>query len=162
MENQIPNPQIIDNVYKNKEPQSVLNLKKMILNDHIKLEDDNAASNHALSPLTPKEGKRRRQGLWFRNLPGKDEEKDKNLSEVNKDDNSEVEDKNKSSENCINKIINKLKKYEASEIGCIVMLIVIGVSLCFYDIKLLLMSRKYKNLYLIMYAIFIFYYFFDF
>ena len=161
MENQIPNPQIIDNVYKNKEPKSVLNLKKMILNDHIKLEDDNVASNHALSPLTPKEGKRRRQGLWFRNLPGKDEEKDKNLSEDNKDDNSEVEEKNKSSESCINKIINKLKKYEASEIGCIVMLIVIGVSLCFYDIKLLLMSRKYRNVYLIIYAIFIFYYFFD-
>ncbi len=162
MENQIPNPQIIDNIYKNKEPKSGLNLKEKILNDHIKLEDDNAASNHALSPLTPKEGKKRRQGLWFRNLPGKDEEKDKNLSEDNKDDNSEVEEKNKSSENCINKIINKLKKYEASEIGCIVMLIVIGFSLCFYDIKLLLIPRKYRNVYLIIYDIFIFYYFFDF
>ena len=51
MDNQIPKPEIIDEVYKNKVPnKTITNLKEMILNDHIRIEDDNAASNHALSP----------------------------------------------------------------------------------------------------------------
>ena len=163
MENQIPNPEVIEDIYKNKVgSKSISNIKEMILNDHLKIEDDNAASNHALSPFSPREGKKRRQGLWFRNLPGKDDDKkEKNLSEI-KDDNIDEEENIKIEENYFIKFINILKNYEASEIGCIVMLIVIGVSLCFYDIKLLLIPRKYRNIYCIIYYIFIFYYFFDF
>ena len=163
MENQIPNPEVIEDIYKNKVgSKSISNMKEMILNDHLKIEDDNAASNYALSPISPREGKKRRQGLWFRNLPGKDDDKkEKNLSEI-KDDNTNEEDNVKIEENYFIKFINILKNYEASEIGCIVMLIVIGVSLCFYDIKLLLIPRKYRNIYCIIYYIFILYYFFDF
>ena len=163
MENQIPNPEVIEDIYKNKVgSKPISNIKEMILNDHLKIEDDNAASNHALSPFSPREGKKRRQGLWFRNLPGKDDDKkEKNLSEI-KDDNIDEEENIKIEENYFIKFINILKNYEASEIGCIVMLIVIGVSLCFYDIKLLLIPRKYRNIYCIIYYIFIFYYFFDF
>ena len=79
MDNQIPKPEIIDEVYKNKVPnKTIANLKDMILNDHLRIEDDNAASNHALSPslYSPKEVKKRRQGLWFKNIVGKDEDKE--------------------------------------------------------------------------------------
>ena len=122
MDNQIPKPEIIDEVYKNKVPnKTIANWKDMILNDHIRIEDDNAASNHALSPslYSPKEVKKRRQGLWFKNIVGKDEDKEpKNNSSQELKNTNLSEDKQ--SDNCFIKFIHKIIKYESSETGCIV------------------------------------------
>ena len=108
--NEIPNPEIIEDVYKNKVPsKSISNLKDMILNDHLRIEDDNAASNHALSPSVyyTKEGKRRRQGLYIIEKNKEKEQKDNSSQELK---NSNITEEKKE-ENCFVKIINEIIKY---------------------------------------------------
>ena len=159
--NEIPNPEIIEDVYKNKVPsKSISNLKDMILNDHLRIEDDNAASNHALSPSVyyTKEGKRRRQGLYIIEKNKEKEQKENSSQELK---NSNITEEKKE-ENCFVKIINEIIKYESSETGCIIMLVVIVISLCFYDFKILFFPRKYRKIYLGIYSVFMLYYFFDF
>ena len=161
MNNEIPNLQILENIYKdNLQNQSMTNLKMNMENENNKNEDD--ISNNAVSPyiLSPKGEKKRRQGVWLNNVFNKDEEKDEKpiitpifTKELNK--------KSKIQFLIIIKIIENIKNYVNSQFGIIVMLSVISISIFFNDLRYIFLPREYKKYYLIFYLFISCYYLFD-
>ena len=148
MENHIPNPELIESIYKdNIQNQSTSNLKGNLINEQIKNDED--ISNHVLSPsiLSPKGDKKRRQGLWLNNVFVKEEEKEqKTISSPQV--NSDLNKSDKNSNLFYFNIIEKIKKYENSQTGIIIMLSVIVISLFFYDIRIIILPKKIRKFYL--------------
>ena len=158
MENHIPNPELIESIYKdNIQNQSTANLKGNLINEQIKNDED--ISNHVLSPsiLSPKGDKKRRQGLWLNNVFAKEEEKEQKTNSTPQV-NSDLNKSDKTSNSFFFNILEKIKKYENSQTGIIIMLTVIAISLFFYDIRIICLPKKIRKFYLYFYyAIFIYY-----
>ncbi len=161
MNNEIPNLQILENIYKdNLQNQSMTNLKMNMENENNKNEDD--ISNNAVSPyiLSPKGEKKRRQGVWLNNVFNKDEEKEEKQITTPKLSN-EININDKKQCLILIKIIEKISNYINSQVGIIVMLNIISISIFFNDFRYIFLSRLYKKYYLLFYLLITFYYLFD-
>ena len=149
MDNEIPNLEILENIYKdNLQNQSMTNLKANIENENIKNEDD--ISNQVISPyiLSPKGEKKRRRGVSLNNLFMQEKEKEKEEKKIISPILSNELNKN-TTKKCliINKIIEKISNYINSQIGIIVMLNIISISIFFNDFRFIFLPRQYKNQY---------------
>ena len=163
MDNEIPNLEILENIYKdNLQNQSMTNLKANIENENIKNEDD--ISNQVISPyiLSPKGEKKRRRGVSLNNLFMQEKEKEKEEKKIISPILSNELNKN-TTKKCliINKIIEKISNYINSQIGIIVMLNIISISIFFNDFRFIFLPRKYKNQYFFFYLFIMMYYLFD-
>ncbi len=161
MDNEIPNLEIIENIYKdNLQNQSMTNLKANMENENNKNEDD--ISNQVISPynLSPKGEKKRRQGVWLNNVFNKDEEKEEKQITTPKLSN-EININDKKQCLILIKIIEKISNYINSQVGIIVMLNIISISIFFNDFRYIFLSRLYKKYYLLFYLLITFYYLFD-
>ena len=154
MEKEIQEQGIMDSFFKDyNQNQSMTNLKGTN-NEIIKNYEEISNNNISPSILSPKGEKKRRQGLWLNNFFTKEEEKkeENTTPQVTIDD----ESKKKKAKIILIQVIEVIKKFENSQIGIIIMLIIICFSIVYYDIKFLcipLFLRKYfRCLYYIIFS----------
>ena len=155
MEKEIQEQGIMDSFFKDyNQNQSMTNLKGTN-NEIIKNYEEISNNNISPSILSPKGEKKRRQGLWLNNFFTKEEEKkeENTTPQVTIDDESK---KKKKAKIILIQVIEVIKKFENSQIGIIIMLIIICFSIVYYDIKFLcipLFLRKYfRCLYYIIFS----------
>ena len=154
--NNIEKKEIIENIYKDKITERIEN-KEISLIEENKKENENDKSQSSI--VSPGEQKKRRQGLWFGNLFPKDKENNSNKNdneERNTNNNAESE-KSQIKQNCFFNVRNKIKEYETSKTGCIIMLIIVFITLIYYDFKIIFIPNKYRFFYRIFYGLIIFY-----
>ena len=119
------------------------------------------SSNNGSPILSPKEGKKRRIGIWFQenNILNKDDKENNNqFADTSPNLINEEKDKNKDNKSIL---LTKLKNFEYSLKGYFIMICVIFISIFFYDIKMICFNEKYHYIYNIFYIITIIYYLFD-
>ena len=145
------------NVLKNLKNINLLNLQELE-----QIQSSQVQSSNNDSPInSPKEGKKRRIGIWFQEnkLLNNDNEK-------NNDNNSNIMSNNEEEKNLItkkeNKFLSELKQFEFSLKGYFIMICVVFITIFFYDIKMICLNEKYKFFYNIIYILAVIYYFFDF
>ena len=161
--NNIEKKEIIENIYKDKITERIEN-KEISLIEENKKENENENDKSQSSIVSPGEQKKRRQGLWFGNLFPKEKNEYKEENNSNKNDNEErntnnnaESEKSQIKQNCFFNLRNKIKEYETSKTGCIIMLIIVFITLIYYDFKIIFIPNKYRLFYRIFYGLIIFY-----
>ena len=180
-ENDIQKNNIINDMYKDKltkreknnlniEPNNnnanqLINLKNLNLLSLQEIDHGQSSqfqsSNNGSPILSPKEGKKRRIGIWFQEnniLNKEDKENNNQFADTSPNLINDEKEKNKSTKS---NIINKLMQFENSLKGYFIMICVIFVSIFFYDIKMICLNEKYHYFYNIFYVITIIYYLID-
>ena len=155
--NNIEKKEIIENIYKDKITERIEN-KEISLIEENKKENENDKSQSSI--VSPGEQKKRRQGLWFGNLFPKDKEENnsnKNDNEERNTNNNAESEKSQIKQNYFFNVRNKIKEYETSKTGCIIMLIIVFITLIYYDFKIIFIPNKYRFFYRIFYGLIIFY-----
>ncbi len=161
MKNQLQDLEIMNNIYKeNNQNQSIAELKAS-LNNNIINEEENI-NNTIMTPsgLTPSGDKKRRQGLWVNNFFTKEEVKEESISSPQLI--KIVQTNPIKAITIFLKVIEAIKNFENSQTGIIIMLIVICISIFFYDIKTFCLPAHLKNILNLVYFIIFIYSFFDF
>ena len=146
---------ILNNIYKDKPTERINEIKIPIMN----LNKENENKNEIDNDNSQSDQKKRRQGLWFENIIQKEKQENKVETlqyNLNEDKIEEVK------ENNCSKLINKIKDFEISKTGCIIMLIIVLLSLFYYDFKILFFPKSLKIVYRIFYGILIIYSYIDF
>ena len=156
-ENDIQKNNIINDMYKDKltkrennnlnvEPNNnnanqLINLKNLNLLSLQEIDHGQSSqfqsSNNGSPILSPKEGKKRRIGIWFQEnniLNKEDKENNNQFADTSLNLINDEKEKNKSTKS---NIINKLMQFENSLKGYFIMICVIFVSIFFYDIKMI-------------------------
>ena len=142
--------------------KNLKNINLLNLQELEQIQSSQVQSSNNDSPInSPKEGKKRRIGIWFQEnkLLNNDNEK-------NNDNNSNIMSNNEEEKNLItkkeNKFLSELKQFEFSLKGYFIMICVVFITIFFYDIKMICLNEKYKFFYNIIYILAVIYYFFDF
>ncbi len=161
MEKEIQEQGIMDSFFKDyNQNQSMTNLKGT--NNEIN-KNYEEISNNNISPsiLSPKGEKKRRQGLWLNNFFTKEPENKEEIitPQIIIDDESKQKKKAKI---ILIKVIEVIKKFENSQIGIIIMLIIICFSIVYYDIKFLCIPNFLRKYFRYLYYIIFSYSSFDF
>ena len=161
MEEEIPKQEIIENIFKDKTtdrknlisitPKNCLDLKKIKDNNKLGIEID------AMNNREGDTNKKRRQGLWFnKNLIEKEEEKEETPAQIIQEEIKE-EIKVERKRDIIFKFYNVLEDFIASQTGCIIMLIIVFITLCYYDLRMIFIPAKLNAFYRVFYFILIIY-----
>jgi hypothetical protein len=164
MEIEIPKSEVIDKIFKDKTTDRknlITGTQKNNVNIENKKNENIQNNDNDLSPINASNKDRfekRRQGLWLNkiNLMQKENEKEETPSPIIQEEIKE-EVKVKRKRDKIIKAYNFLTEFVSSQIGCFIMLIIILFILCYYDLKMIVFSNKYKYLYYGCYVIFLFY-----
>ena len=164
MELEIPKAEIIENIYKDK-PPNINNWKSKHLNIRKSVNDykENDLISKSGSNSSNKD-KKRRQGFYVTNVfKKKEEEKEDNSNNLSQDDISKEEIKVKQKKkNILSIISNIFSAYISFQTSYIIALINVFLSLCYYDLRLLLIPAKYKQISRTVYYFLLFYISFDF
>ena len=164
MELEIPKAEIIENIYKDK-PPNINNWKSKHLNIRKSVNDykENELISKSASNSSNKD-KKRRQGFYVTNIfKKKEEEKEDNSNNLSQDDISKEEIKVKQKKkNILSIISNIFSAYISFQTSYIIALINVFLSLCYYDLRLLLIPAKYKQISRTVYYFLLFYISFDF
>ena len=168
MEEEIPKQEIIENIFKDKTtdrknlisitPKNCLDLKKITDNNKLGIEID-AMNNYSVngSNRDGEQNKKRRQGLWFnKNLIEKEEEKEETPAQIIQEEIKE-EIKVERKRDIIFKFYNVLEDFIASQTGCIIMLIIVFITLCYYDLRMIFIPAKLNAFYRVFYFVLIIY-----
>ena len=164
MEIEIPKSEVIDKIFKDKTTDRknlITGTQKNNVNIENKKNENIQNNDNDLSPINASNKDRfekRRQGLWLNkiNLMQKENEKEETPSPIIQEEIKE-EVKVKRKRDKIIKAYNFLTEFVSSQIGCFIMLIIILFILCYYDLKMIVFSNKYKYLYNGCYVIFLIY-----
>ncbi len=159
--NNIEKKEIIGNIYKDKITERIENKEISLIEENKKENEDDKSHS---SVVSPGEQKKRRQGLWFGNLFPKENNENKEENNSNKNENEErntnnnaESEKSQIKQNCFFNVRNKIKEYETSKTGCIIMLIIVFITLIYYDFKIIFIPNKYRLFYRIFYGLIIFF-----
>ena len=162
MEVTIPNPEIIQKIYKDKTIDRnnliVSTPKNLLNNSNIQNENLNIEIPVSKNSSNKDIGKKRRIGLYVGNnnlFSKEEEEKEPPQSNIQEEIKPEIPIKRKRDK--IFKLYNVIIDFIESQTGCIIMLIVILITLCYYDLAIICIPAKYKNIYRVFYCILIFY-----
>ncbi len=160
MELEIPKSEIINNIFKDKttdrknlittNPKNKINIEKKKNENNQNNEIDLSQKN-----LNNKElYKKRRQGLWLNNINLFQKEEEKVETPIPIIQEEVKEEKIKRKRDNIIKAYNVLSEFIYSQIGCFIMLFIVFFILCYYDLKMIFFSNKYKYFYNGCYIIF--------
>ena len=162
MEVTIPNPEIIQKIYKDKTIDRnnliVSTPKNLLNNSNTQNENLNIEIPVSKNSSNKDIGKKRRIGLYVGNnnlFSKEEEEKEPPQSNIQEEIKPEIPIKRKRDK--IFKLYNVIIDFIESQTGCIIMLIVILITLCYYDLAIICIPAKYKNIYRVFYCILIFY-----
>ena len=153
MELEIPKSEVINSIFKDKttDRNNLIITTQNNNKDKEKKKNENIQNNdNDRSPISinnKDQFKKRRQGLWLNNinLLQKEEEKIETPTPVIQEEIKE--DKIKRKRDNIIKAYNVLNEFISSQLGCIIMLFIVFFILCYYDLKMLFFSNKYKYFY---------------
>jgi hypothetical protein len=160
MELEIPKSEIINNIFKDKttdrknlittNPKNKINIENKknenIQNNEIDLSQKNLNNKELY--------KKRRQGLWLNNINLFQKEEEKVETPIPIIQEEVKEEKIKRKRDNIIKAYNVLSEFIYSQIGCFIMLFIVFFILCYYDLKMIFFSNKYKYFYNGCYIIF--------
>ncbi len=160
MELEIPKSEVINSIFKDKttDRNNLIITTQNNNKDKEKKKNENIQNNdNDRSPISinnKDQFKKRRQGLWLNNinLLQKEEEKIETPTPVIQEEIKE--DKIKRKRDNIIKAYNVLSEFIYSQIGCFIMLFIVFFILCYYDLKMIFFSNKYKYFYNGCYIIF--------
>ena len=160
MELEIPKSEVINNIFKDKttdrknlittNPKNKINIENKknenIQNNEIDLSQKNLNNKELY--------KKRRQGLWLNNINLFQKEEEKVETPIPIIQEEVKEEKIKRKRDNIIKAYNVLSEFIYSQIGCFIMLFIVFFILCYYDLKMIFFSNKYKYFYNGCYIIF--------
>ena len=153
MELEIPKSEVINSVFKDKTTDRnnlIVTTQNNNIDKQNKKNENIQNNDNDRSPISinnKDQFKKRRQGLWLNNinLLQKEEEKIEPQTPVIQEEIKEEKIKRKR-DNII-KAYNVLNEFISSQLGCIIMLFIVFFILCYYDLKMLFFSNKYKYFY---------------
>ena len=162
MEVQIPNPEIVQKIFKDKTTDRknlIISTPKNLLNaSNNQNENQNIEIPASKNSSSKDVGKKRRQALWFGNnnlLSKEEEEKEQPQSNIQEEVKQEIPRKRKRDK--VFELYNSIIDFIESQTGCIIMLIIILITLCYYDLKIICIPAKYRNIYRTVYGLLILY-----